>query len=158
MTDYEILIEEAMKECMPWKAEIIRCAKRYIETNDAVRKSPCGWQSFHRDPKIYPEWAEYYKLSEEYHKASSNLWMATDVEYGDDDIANAAWEWRYWSVMARKCCWYQKSIFTDYMAGKTMSRLQDAETKLMEACGLLELYKPSSYYIERAFPKLKLEK
>jgi hypothetical protein len=155
--DYEILIKEAMESCMPWKAEIIRCAKRYIETNDAARKSPCGWKSIH-GPKEDPIWAEYYKLSDAYEKAYSDLWMSTDVEYGDDEIANASWNWRYWSVMARKCCWYQKSIFTDYMAGKTMRCLNDAETKLMEVCGLLELYKPSSYYIERAFPKLKMEK
>ena len=157
MTDYEILIKEAMEACMPWKAEIIRCAKRYIETRHATRNHPKAYSSI-RGPVESPEWKEYSILSNAYHDAYSDLWMATDVEYGDDEIANAAWNWRYWKVMARKGCWYQKSIFTDYMASKTMRNLDDAETKLMEVCGLLELYKPSSYYIERAFPKLKMEK
>ena len=153
---YQDLIKKAYEDHMPWKAEIIRCAKKYIETRDIVRKNPLGFSSIH-GPKNDPKWAEYYKQSERYSKAYANLLIACDVEYGDDKIANAAWEWKYWKVMARKCCWSQLHTGNTKWAGETMKKLQDAETNLMKVCGLLELYKPSCYYIERAFPKLKLE-
>jgi len=156
MDKSEKLIKDAEVECMPWKAEaeIIRCAKAYINANDAVRRNHCGWLSC--PPHDTPEWKEYLILRDAYDKAMAALWMATDVEYGNDEIANAAWEWRYWKVMARKCCHYQKSLLTNHLAGKTMYKLQDAETNLMIMCGLDD-YKPSRYYIEKMFPKLKLE-
>jgi hypothetical protein len=152
--NWQELITNAEAEYMPWKADIIRCAKAYIEANHAVRSNPCGWMSCH-GPATDPVWAEYFRLSDLYRKAASNLWMATDVEYGDDPIANASWNWRYWKVMARKCCYYQKFIWTDHMASKTMRSLHDAESKLMEVCELSELYKSPCHYIEEAFPNLK---
>lgn len=152
--NWQELITEAKANYRPWKAEIVRCAKAYIEANHAIRSNPCGWMSC-RGPETDPVWAEYYRLSDSYNKAYSELWMATDVEYGDDPIANASWEWRYWSVMARKCCYYQKSIATDHMASKTMASLHAAELKLMEVCGLSDLYKSPRHYIEETFPNLK---
>jgi hypothetical protein len=153
---YQELINKAYKDYMPWKAHIILCAKKYIEIRDIVRSNPLGFSSCH-GPKSDPRWAEYYKQSKRYSKAYADLLLACDVEYGDDAIANAAWEWKYWKVMARKCCWSQRFGSTQW-AGETMSKLQDAETNLMKVCGLLELYRPSCYYLEKAFSKLKMKK
>lgn len=149
--------KQAKKDCYPWKVDIIHAAKRYIKANHAVRQNPCGWKSCH-GPIDDPIWAEYYKLQDKYDEAYAELLLACDVEFSDDEIANAAWHWKYWKVMARKCCYYQKSIFTEHMAGKTMRNLNDAEIKLIGACGLSELYKPSSYYFEKVFPNLKSTK
>jgi len=153
---YQELIEKAEKNQDYWKAEIIRRFKIYVETQDALRNNPMSFSSVHH-PKN-PKYPEFKKQSEEAQQAYSNLWMATDMEYAEDGFRNFMWEWRYWKVMARKCCWYQKSIFTDYMASKTMLNLQRAETNFAKVCGLSENYKPSSYYIEKAFPNLKLSK
>jgi len=137
----------------PCIAEITKAAKVYIEANDAVRRNPCGYKSCHGRPDD-PVWKEYYKLNEAYRKAYSDLWEATDVEYAEDGFRDKVWEWRYWKVMARKCCWYQKSIITDHMAAKTMRRLHLAEAEMMAACGLSD-YKSPCYYLEEMFPNLK---
>ena len=148
------LIEQAKAECRPWKAAIIRCAKEYIDANHAVRSNPCGWKACHV-PTTDPVWAEYYRLSDEYRKAKSALWMVTDVTYGDDPISNAAWSWRFWKVMAQKCCHYQKVDKNSERAADTMRSLHNAEFELMEACGLGEYYKSPGQYIEATFPNLK---
>ncbi len=137
-------------------AEIVRAAKAYIDANHAVRSNKCGYMSFH-GPKEDPKWAEYYRLSDIFKNAKADLWEATDMEYGGHEICNAAWEWRYWKVMARKCCHYQTSMFTNHMASKTMSQLGDAEERLMKVCGLEDIYKSPNHYIEEAFPKLKMK-
>lgn len=155
MKPWEEIIKKAMDDCLPWKAQIVYCAKAYIEANHAVRSNPCGLRSCH-GPETDPIWAEYYALSASYEEASSKLWMATDVEYSENDpIANAAWNWRYWKVMARKCTTYLKSVSTMHLASKTMRNLHDAEAKLMEACGLMEFYKSPCEYLEEHFPNLK---
>jgi len=154
MTAWEQKIKRAQEECLPWKVDIIQCAKAYLEVQHKWRSHPYGLQSFH-GPENDPVWAEYYSLSEAYKTALSNLWMATDLEYSDDDIAMAAWEWRYWKVMCRKCCYYQKSMHTSHLASKTMNNLQKAEEHLMEVCGLNNFYKSSNYYLELHLPNLK---
>ena len=83
------------------------------------------------------------------------LWRVTDGEYAEDGFRNIVWEWRYWNVMSRKCCWSQLSTGNSKWAGETMSELQKVETKLVEVCGLMDEYKPASYYIEKQFPNLK---
>jgi hypothetical protein len=78
------------------------------------------------------------------------------VTYAEDGFNNVVWEWRYWSVMAQKCCWYQTlPPLLQWQAGYTMAQLQKAEQNFVEVCGLLEEYKPVSYYIEKQFPNLK---
>jgi len=153
MKKWEELIEKYRKEHYQSAIDIIECAKRYIETNHAARSNPCGWLSC--PPRDTPQWKEYEILRENYNKAYSDLWMATDVEYGSNELTNAAWEWRYWSVMARKCCFYQESMLTSRLAGKTMNQLHKAEAELMEICGLSELYNSPCSYIEKQFPNLK---
>jgi len=135
--------------------EIIAAAKNYIEANHAVRSNPCGWKSM-RGPGNDPVWAEYYKLQNAYQYAYSRLWMTTDVEYGNDPIVDTAWEWRYWKVLARKCCHYQLTTGTTKQAAEIMRNLGKAEADFFEACGLSEIYKSPCQYIEEAFPKLKM--
>ena len=152
--NYQDLISQAEKQQNYWKINIIECVKNYIEANDALRKNPCGWTACHPS-KDTPEGEEYYRLNENYQDAYSKLWMTTDVEYNEDGFRDVIWNWRYWKIMARKCCWYQKLIPTYHLAAETMRNLQDAENKLIEVCGLTEIYKSSSYYIEKQFPNLK---
>jgi hypothetical protein len=135
-------------------AEIILAAKAYIDANHAVHMNPCGWKSCH-GPKEDPVWAEYYRLSDAYNKAYADLWMATEVEYGEEPLACAAWNWRFRKVLARKCCHYMKQDGHSKRAAAAMRELQEAETELMEACGLSEYYKAPQHYIEQAFPSLK---
>jgi hypothetical protein len=155
MNKWEEKIKQHEAEYHPQYAEIVRATKAWIEANHNIRSNPCGWKSCHGH-KEDPIWAEYYRLRDIYEKAYSKLWMATDVTYGEDELTHVAWEWRYWKVMAQKCCHYQKSILTDGMAAKTMSSLHNAEENLMVACGLSEFYKSPCDYIEATFPKLKL--
>ena len=153
MSTWQEKIKQHESEYHPHYANIIRCAKAYIEADHAVRSNPCGWKSCHGS-KEDPIWAEYYRLSDIYHKAYSDLWIATDCEYGSE-MTNAAWEWRYWSVMARKCCWYQLQSGNTEKASQTMQALHNAEVHLMEVCGLSDLYNPPQHYLEEAFPNLK---
>lgn len=154
MTSWEQKIKCAQEECLPWKVGIILCAKAYLDAQHKWRSHPYGLQSFN-GPATDPVWAEYYLLSEAYKTASCNLWMATDVEYHDDDVAIASWEWRYWRVMSKKCCYYQQSMLTSRLASDTMARLQEAEQRLMDVCGLAEDYKSWNHYLEKHFPNLK---
>lgn len=139
----------------PMRVEITEAFRVYILANNAFRKSPCGWKSV-RGPEDSPEWKEYAVLSEAFQKASSDLWMVTDVEYEEDGFRDRVWNWRFWKVMARKCCWYQR-FGTKFKAGWTMGQLAKAELRFVEACGLLSIYKSSRDHIEEAFPNLKCE-
>ena len=152
--NFDEIIKQAEAECRPWKANIVRCAKAYIEAEKAWRANPYGLKAWH-GPKSDPMWAEYYRVSDAFHKAESDLWMASDIEYGDDPIANASWEWRYWSVMARKCCHSMKTTGNSDWAATTMSKLAEAEKNYMAACGLLGEYTSPNEYLEAAFPNLK---
>ncbi len=137
-----------------WKEKLIQCAKAYIDANDALRNNPLSWKSC-IPPSCTPEGKKYSILAEAYKNASSALWMITDVEYTDKDpLRAAAWEWRYWKVMARKCCWSQFTTGQTNWAAETMRKLHEAESKLMTECGL-DNYKSPCYYIERQFPDLK---
>lgn len=138
----------------PAKAHVTEVLRAYILANDAVRKNPCGWMSC--PPRDTPQWRDYAVLSEAYQKAYSELWMATDIEYDRSPFRDAVWNWRYWKVMARKCCWYQRFGSTFY-AGRTMDKLQQAETKLVEVCGLSNIYRTACSYIEEQFPNLTKE-
>ena len=137
-----------------WKERLTAIAKRCIETEKACRANPCGWQSC--GPGDTPEWKEYAVLSAAWQEAERDLWQVTDIEYDDKDpLRAAAWEWRYWKVMARKCCWSQLTTGNTYWAKETMRELHRAETHLMDLCGLSDLYKSPCQYLEEAFPNLK---
>ncbi len=151
---WESKIEQARKEHHPQYAHIIVAAKNYIEATHALRSNPLGYRSCH-GPKTDPAWAEYYRLQDVYRKVYGELLVATDVEYGDNPIANTAWEWRYWKVLARKCCYHQLSTGSTKVAGQTMASLHKAEAAFMDACGLTELYTTPCQYLEKAFPNLK---
>ncbi len=137
----------------PYKEELTKCLRAYILADKALRNNDWSWKSFHPDPKT-PEGIEYYRLQDEYQKASSDLWMITDCEYNEDGFYDIIWNWRYWKVMARKCCWSQKGGSTKW-AGETMSKMSAAYEKLVEVCGLLDIYKSSCEYIQERFPNLK---
>lgn len=131
------------------KERITKALQRWIRANNALRKHPLAY-SYRRESNT-----EFDELSKEYQESYKELWSATDVEYAEDGFRNIVWEWRYWKVMARKCCWYQLSTGNTRLAGETMTALQNAETKLVEVCGLTDEYKPTSDYIEKQFPNLK---
>ena len=137
----------------PALPEVTECLRAYILANDAARKHPHAYRSFH-NPHT-PEGAEYERLSQASQKAASDLWMATDFEYDDSAFRSAVWTWRYWKVMARKCCWYQLGGKCHWRAGWTMGKLQEAETKMVEVCGLTGIYRTACSYLEEAFPNLK---
>jgi hypothetical protein len=142
------------KWCDKWKAELTAIAKRWIATEKKCRAHPLAYSSC-----IHPETErgkEYLRLSEEHQKAESELWMETDVEYNDKDPLRAAcWEWRYWKVMARKCCHYQLTTGKTDWAGQTMHSLHMAEVNFMGLLGLLDEYKSPCQFLEEAFPGLK---
>lgn len=90
--------------------------------------------------------------------AFSALWAATDFEYNEDGFRDVCWNWRYWKVMARKCCWYQKNVKTNHLAAQTMAEMSRAFAKMVEVCGLGEGFMSSCDYLEEAFPNLKCAK
>lgn len=137
------------------KTLITDCLRAHIIAEDALRKNDCSWMSV-RPRRDSEEGKEYYLLSEAHGAASAALWMATDVEYGEDGFREHVWNWRYWKVMARKCCWYQR-FGTTRKAGATMAKLQKAEDALVAACGLTDIYRDPCSYIEERFPKLKFK-
>ena len=137
-----------------WQNELMACLKRCIETEKACRANPCGWMSCGRQDT--PQWRKYEVLRKAWKDVEAELWKLTDVEYDDQDpFRKAAWNWRYQKVMARKCCWYQKSVSTQTMASQLMRELDVAERELVEVCGLTDIYKSPNQYIEEAFPNLK---
>ena len=137
-----------------WKEALTAAAKWCIETEKKCRANPCGWQSC--GPRDTPEWKEYAILSEAWQQAEADLWRVTDIEFSDDPLRAAVWEWRYWKVMSRKCTWYMKTAGNSKRASETMQALRLAETHMMKLCGLEEFYKSPNQYIEEAFPKLKM--
>jgi len=140
----------------PALLKVTTCLRAYILANDAVRKHPMAYSSFHRLDTLAGQ--QYEQLSQAYHKAAADLWMATDFEYDDSPFRSAVWTWRYWKVMARKCCWYQLGGKCHWRAGWTMRKLQEAETKLVEVCGLTGIYRTACSYLEEAFPNLKSDR
>src|ERR1035437_5545722 len=121
-----------------WKEELTAIAKRYIESEKACRAHPLAYSSC---PPLGHDGQEYLVLSSEWQVAADDLWRVTDVEYDDKDPLRAAcWEWRYWKVMARKCCWYQLNKGNTDEAAYTMQKLHSAEAKLMELCGVKDFY------------------
>lgn len=151
---YLDILTEADRNKEWWKIDIIIALKRYILANTAFRNNPISWRSVmpHSSDPCYKTYSSQKK---EYEEAYSNLWRLTDMEYTEDGFRNLFWEWRYWKVMARKCCWYQTSIITDYKAGKTMAALQKAEYDFVKACGLETEYVSACEHIEKQFPNLK---
>ena len=132
---------------------IIECLRIYILTENSMRKNPCGWKSC--GPRDTPEWREYKVLREQHDEATAKLWMATDIEYDEDGFREHVWNWRYWKVMARKCCWYQTTHHGTELAAGTMSNLAHAEAQFVEACGLTSIYITACEHIEAKFPNLK---
>lgn len=133
--------------------EVVERLRVYIEAERACRMNPHSWRSCHPDPET-PEGREYARVSSDYQKATAALWMATDFEYAEDGFRDVVWKWRYWSVMARKCCWYQR-FGTTFRAVRTMRKLQEAESRFVEVCGLTAIYRTAASYIEEHFPNLK---
>lgn len=140
----------------PARPFIVDCLRTYILAKDALRKNPTSWKSCHPLPDT-EEGREYKRVRDIYERAESALWAATDIEYDDSDFRDAVWNWRYWRVMARKCCWYQR-FGTTFKAGQTMHRRQAAETRFVEVCGLSDIYRTANSYIEERFPNLRQEK
>lgn len=136
-----------------YQQEIIEALKAYLEARHVVRMRPEGFSSVHRKT---PEYEEYRRLTEIEADAYSKLWRLTDREYDEDGFRNFMWEWRYWKVMGRKCCWYQRDSANEHhLASETMRKSAEAEERFVEACGLTEIYEPATFYIENAFPNLK---
>lgn len=136
------------------KEQITEALKEFIIANRELRNNPISWRSVKPYPTD-PEWLTYSVQQSRYERAEMELWSVTDVEFAEDGFRNLVWEWRYWKVMARKCCWYQTVPLLGYKAGRTMAELQRAEYNFVKACDLLAEYKPASAYIEEQFPKLK---
>jgi hypothetical protein len=115
--------------------------KRWIAAEKACRANSCGYQSC--PPRDTPEWREYAILSATWQEAESDLWRATDIEYDDDPLRAACWQWRYCKVMARKCCHLQLKYPNEgsRMAAELMQNLHMAEMNLVGLLGLLNEYK-----------------
>lgn len=132
-----------------WKLGIIEAMKEHLIAHHEHRIRPEGWQSVRRN------WGpEYLAIAERDRAAKNKLWEITDMEYAEDGFRNFVWEWRYWSVMARKCCWSQRSGSTDW-AAETMAKCGKAKLNFVKACGLEELYHSPHEYIEKMFPNLR---
>lgn len=140
---------------MEQKDIITTALKEFILADRNFRNNPISWRSV-MPHSSDPSWSTFSAQRDRYRRAQMELWAVTDVEFAEDGFRNIVWEWRYWKVMVRKCCWYQTlPLFLQWQAGHTMSKLQEAELNLVEVCGLMDEYKPASYYIEKQFPNLK---
>lgn len=115
---------------------LTKAVKDYTEAEHTLRSNPLSWSS--RGPDYTtPEGQKYREENKAYRAALAELWMITDVEYDDKDpVAAACWEWRYWSVMARKCCWSQLTTGKTDWAAETMQKLDEAGRHLLEVLGL----------------------
>jgi hypothetical protein len=133
---------------MEYKEEVTKYLKEYIEAEKDLRLCPESWSSA---PKRS---AMYNAARSRFTRASKNLWHITDCEYGEDGIRDKVWEWRYCSVMARKCCWHQLSSGNTDEASKLMRALHKAEIELVTACGLMDIYQSPQQAIEKQFPNL----
>lgn len=115
---------------------LTEAVKRYTEIEHILRTNPQSWSSCAVN-EFTAEGQEYLKQSADYRAALAELWMATDCEYDSKDpVAAACWEWRYWSVMARKCCWSQLTTGKTDWAAETMQKLDEAGRRLLEVLGL----------------------
>jgi hypothetical protein len=161
---------EALAADHPIRLSVIQALRTYLEVDSALRSNPQSIRS--SPPPDNEEGRAYLRLQELYHQAYAALWAATDFEYAEDGFRDVCWKWRYWKVMARKCCWYQRggavgteSVFTTIKiklfgaeqnaAALTMAELHRAEDAMVEACGLLDSYRSSGSYLKQHFPNLK---
>ena len=135
------------------KEHVTKLLRDCIIAEDVLRKNPWSWKACHPKPDS-PEGIEYNRLHTILYDADAKLWMATDFEYDKDGFRDIVWNWRYWKVMARKCCWFQR-FGTTYRAGRTMKKLHKAEEEFARVCGLLDIYRSPCSYIEEQFPNLK---
>jgi hypothetical protein len=101
-----------------------------------------------------PSFPEYKAQSDAHKQAQADLWMATDFEYDDSPFRSAVWNWRYWKVMVRKCCWYQLNCSMPRKASRVMSKKQRAEDELIRVCGLDDIYRSPCSYIKEKFEKV----
>lgn len=124
-----------------------------IEFEDARRKHP---QAYKSSPPHGQDGDGYKILCRAARNADAEFWSATDFEYSEDGLRDVIWNWRYWKVIVRKCCWSQRNGSTKW-AGNAMASLQEAETKMVEVLGLSDIYRTGHSYLEEAFPNLKGE-
>lgn len=150
MTNRE-LIAEAIKKQESWKVRLLDAVREYALARDVVKGNSVGFQSIRR---ASIETFEYDRDVNRYTTSLDNLWKYTDIEYSDDPIRQAAWEWRHAKVMSRKCCFYQGVLGETREAGHLMEKLTQAEQELMKECGISD-YKIAEKYIEDQFPNLK---
>lgn len=136
--------------------QIISCLKDYILAEKELRENPISLSSSGEGLSNSPKSIEYRHLCWTYAQTSMALWIHTDIEYQEDGFREFVWNWRYWKVMARKCCWSQRFGDTEW-AKATMQTLQNAELELVKVCGLIDIYKTSCEYLEEAFPGLKMK-
>lgn len=136
------------------KEQVSDAFRAVILAEREARGNKWSWAAHHPDPDT-PEGIEFERVSSALCKAQSKMWDQTDFEYDNDGFRNVVWTWRYWKVMARKCCWYQKTMLSTWRAGWTMRQLQQAEDDLVQVCGLQDIYKSGCEYIEEQFPNLK---
>jgi hypothetical protein len=131
-----------------YKEEVINALREYIESEKALRARPESWAAYHSDNP------EFLAICKRHRDASKELWAVTDCEYNEDGFRELIWKWRYLTVMARKCCWYQRNPLTYHLSGQTMKKVHLAEYELVKACGLLDCYESPNVAIERQFPNL----
>lgn len=132
-----------------FKTEVIEALRDYINAEKACVAHP---QSVLSSPP--PPDSDYLELRETLVRASMELWHVTDCEYSDDGFRNFIWEWRYWSVMSRKCSDYILTTGKTDWSGETMRRLHEAEYNFAKACGLEDLYEPPCVALKKHFPNL----
>jgi hypothetical protein len=125
--------------------------RRYLETEKAMRANPISYRAC--DPN--PPDLEYERQREEYRQATRDLWEVTDGEYSEDGFRDKMWNWRYWSVMARKCTHHLLRLNDGEWAGVTMAKLHKAEYEFAVACGLGDLYESPCKSLEKMFPNLR---
>lgn len=129
------------------KNEIINALKEYIEAEKDLRSCPETWSSSPRRS------AMYNTARQRFVRAEKNLWHVTDIEYDEDGFRNIVWEWRYWKVVARKCCYYQ--LRQDYKSSKyTMENLTTAEYNFVKVCRLENIWESPDQAIIKRFPEL----
>jgi hypothetical protein len=139
-----------------WLDKLKKAGAEVIRTEAICRANPISWSACGPVPGT-PEGDKYIAEAAAHRAAEAEFWMLTDCEYDDDDPYKACWEWRYWKVQARKCCWYQlkQPLLGSRKAGGVMRKLQEVEEHLFAVLGLADEYKSPCEYIEEAFPNLK---
>lgn len=156
----------------PIRVHVTEALRVYIEVNNLLCSNPQSIRS--SPPPDNDEGRAYRALRREYMAAYADLWAVTDFEYEEDGFRDVCWDWRYWKVMARKCCWYQSHAYVPEpdltpsngftlhrfdnqfdAAAATMKKLHEAEAAMVRACGLWDIYRPPCSFIEDHFPNLK---